>query len=424
MPDTLPEVDANLRALYLWPAAAADFPELARQLRFFGFDAQLFDAAPAFLAALAARPPQAVLVDAMALQKLPAQMCAAFSENARSCSTIFVADGGSLQDRLAAVRMGCHAYLVRPLSASAVLDVITRLASPQQAEAGKVLIVEDSPATAALYAEILRAAGFVSRSILDPMQVLEALQDSVPELILMDMHMPGASGEELAKVIRQQDAYLSIPIVFLSAETDADRQREAMALGGDEFLQKPIKPEHLVSAVKSRIARYRGLRAIMMRDSLTGLLNHTTFKERLRAEAARAARTGKPLAVAMLDIDRFKRVNDSYGHPAGDRVIKALAILLKRRLRSSDVIGRYGGEEFALALPDTDIAAARELVEQIRGDFAEIGHAAKEGVFRCTLSAGLSNCPPYSDAEALIEAADEALYAAKRGGRNLVMLAD
>jgi PleD family two-component response regulator len=150
-----------------------------------------------------------------------------------------------------------------------------------------VLIVDDSPALVAYYAAHLTGAGFITQTVTDPMKTLEALADAPPEIILLDMNMPGASGQELARVIRQQDAYLSIPIVFLSAESDVGRQREAMSLGGDEFLQKPIEPEHLISAVRSRIIRYRALRALMVRDSLTGLLNHTSYKERLRAEVTR-----------------------------------------------------------------------------------------------------------------------------------------
>jgi diguanylate cyclase (GGDEF)-like protein len=253
------------------------------------------------------------------------------------------------------------------------------------------------------------------------------LLDQPPELILLDMNMPGASGQEIAKVIRQQDAYLSIPIVFLSAESDVGRQREAMSLGGDEFLQKPIQPEHLVSAVRSRIIRYRALRALMVRDSLTGLLNHTSYKERLRAEVARAKRQNKKLSVAIIDIDHFKNVNDSYGHPAGDRVIKNLSRLLKQRLRGADVIGRYGGEEFALALPDTPLDRAMIVIDNLRESFAAIEQHTGSTLFHNTFSAGVAEFSPQQpllpDSEALIKAADEALYVSKHGGRNRVSAA-
>jgi len=175
------------------------------------------------------------------------------------------------------------------------------------------------------------------------------------------------------------------------------------------------------------VIRYRALRALMVRDSLTGLLNHTNYKERLRAEVARAKRQNKLLSVAIIDIDHFKKVNDTYGHPAGDRVIKNLSRLLKQRLRGADVIGRYGGEEFALALPDTPIGVALGVINDLRESFAAIEQHAGKATFQNTFSAGVAECSPQHpalmDTEALIKAADEALYVSKHGGRNRVTAA-
>ena len=152
--------------------------------------------------------------------------------------------------------------------------------------------------------------------------------------------MPNCHGKELAAAIRQENAYLPIPIVFLSAEDDTSKQLDVMTIGGDDFLVKPIHPEHLVAAVVTRAKRFRALRGLMVRDSLTGLLNHTTTNEQTKIELARARRIKNSLSFALLDIDHFERVNDQYGHPAGDRVIKSLSNLLKKRLRATDVIGR------------------------------------------------------------------------------------
>jgi diguanylate cyclase (GGDEF)-like protein len=138
---------------------------------------------------------------------------------------------------------------------------------------------------------------------------------------------------------------------------------------------------------------------------------------------ARAKRLSKVLTVGLIDIDHFKNVNDSHGHPAGDRVIRNLSRLLKQRLRGADVIGRYGGEEFALVLVDTAIEAAARVVDSIRESFATLDQQAGENAFRCTFSAGLTQSPPHMDAESLIQAADEALYQSKRDGRNRVSTA-
>jgi PleD family two-component response regulator len=137
----------------------------------------------------------------------------------------------------------------------------------------------------------------------------------------MDMPMLDCTGLELAAVIRLQEAFVSVPIVYLSAEANITKQQTAMRLGGDDFLTKPIQPDHLVSSITSRVQRSRKLRSFMIRDSLTGLLNHTRIQEQLDLAVMRARRSASMLTFAMIDIDHFKAINDMHGHPVGDRVI-------------------------------------------------------------------------------------------------------
>ncbi len=427
-PLPLSGTDAHaVKKVLLCPGDAADLRELGVQLGHFGYACEPVGAPDLLAAACAPEAPAAVLLDCGALCRLPEATQDRLRDLALTVPLACLSGDGRIEARLAAARMGCRAYFVRPLDMAVLLEALDRLTSPPQAEAGKVLIVDDSPSLAGFYAAHLNQAGFVTQVVNDPLRAMDALADSLPEIILLDMHMPGASGPELAQVVRQQDAFLSIPIVFLSAETDMGRQREAMSQGGDEFLQKPIQPEHLISAVRTRIIRYRALRALMVRDSLTGLLNHTNFKERLRIEVARARRQGKALSVGLIDIDHFKRVNDTHGHPAGDQVIKNLARLLRQRLRATDLIGRYGGEEFALALPDTGLEGAEALLDDIRKRFAAIEQYAGKTTFQCSFSGGLARFnpdqPDRGEADGLIQRADEALYQAKHGGRNRIALA-
>jgi diguanylate cyclase (GGDEF)-like protein len=130
------------------------------------------------------------------------------------------------------------------------------------------------------------------------------------------------------------------------------------------------------------------------------------------------------LSFAMIDIDYFKQVNDSYGHPVGDRVIKSLSRLLKQRLRTSDLVGRYGGEEFAVVLVDADGVTAMKVLDNIRDDFSQLRHLAEEKEFTVTFSCGIADVSQFPDATKLSDAADKALYKAKHAGRNRVMLAD
>jgi diguanylate cyclase (GGDEF)-like protein len=237
----------------------------------------------------------------------------------------------------------------------------------------------------------------------------------------MDVHMPLCSGADLARTMRMQEEWVGIPIVYLSGVTDMDQQMKAMDSGADDFLTKPIANRHLVAAVTVRAARARQLSDLMARDSLTGLLKHSRIKEQLASEVARAIRQGTPLSVAMIDMDHFKSVNDNYGHPMGDRVIKTLAQLLRQRLRQQDSLGRYGGEEFVAILPECAAADAERKLNDIRERFRQIRFGSDE--FSVTLSAGIATTARYDDPRELLNAADAALYAAKHGGRDRVCLA-
>jgi diguanylate cyclase (GGDEF)-like protein len=337
---------------------------------------------------------------------------------------VFLSANDEFEARLEAARAGGIAYLMKPVNIGNLIDKLDSMTSTKLVAPYRVMIVDDSIALTAYHTAVLEQAGMVAKAVNNPYKVIESLLEFAPDLILIDLYMPECNGTDLAKVIRQLDAFVSIPIVFLSAENDLDKQLFAMGLGGDDFLTKPIQPQHLISSVTSRIRRSLMLRSFMVRDSLTGLLNHTAIKDLLDGEVARAIRQKKPLSFAMIDIDHFKQVNDSYGHPAGDRVIKSLSRLLKQRLRSSDLVGRYGGEEFAVVLIDVDGRAATRILNTIRDDFSQLNHLADNNEFQVTFSCGIADVSQFPNATKLGDAADKALYKAKDAGRNQVMLAD
>ena len=244
---------------------------------------------------------------------------------------VFLSPEPQMPTRLAAVRAGASALLARPVSMLDLVDTLDPLYEKTSDDPFRVLIIDDDPRICKYYKTILSEAGMETMFCNEPLKTFDALAEFRPELIIMDLYMPECRGKELAAVIRQDPAFDSVPIVFLSAEDDLLKQLDVMTIGGDDFLTKPIRPEHLVMAVHSRARRFRSLRSLMLRDSLTGLLNHTTTKEHLDIEISRMRRENQSLAFAVIDLDHFKQVNDTYGHPTGDRVIKTLSSLLKQR---------------------------------------------------------------------------------------------
>ncbi|MSP27760.1 MAG: diguanylate cyclase [Methylococcales bacterium] len=286
-----------------------------------------------------------------------------------------------------------------------------------------MLIIEDDRVLAQHYAEVLRRADMLVEVLEQPpANVIQIISQLRPDLILMDLYMPTCTGLEMTSVIRQIDAYQGIPIVFLSTEPVKEKQRSAMFLGGDDFLKKPISNDDLVYAVSHRADRFKALNALMIRDSLTGLLNHATLKSQLEILQALAQRNKSNLCFVMLDIDLFKTVNDRYGHPKGDDVICSLAHLLKNRLRASDVMGRYGGEEFAVILPDTELSSTVAMIDELRTHFEKITHYHESGDFNTTFSAGIVTAQQHFSMQDLLDQADQALYIAKHQGRNRVAM--
>jgi diguanylate cyclase (GGDEF)-like protein len=338
---------------------------------------------------------------------------------------IFITSRDDFDSRVRAVRMGASAYALKPLDIPRLIRRMTQILEARDAPPERVLIVEDDLPLAEHYRLVLQAAGIEAHCLRSPEEIVESIASLHPELILMDMHMPRYTGAELAGAVRQHDNWASLPIVYLSAETDLEQQVRAMRHGADDFVTKPISDAQLIAIVRSRVERARVLDGLISLDSLTGLLKHSAIKDAAARLLARSRRNGSPLTLVMLDIDHFKHVNDSYGHAVGDVVISSLATLLRQRLRASDVVGRYGGEEFLAVLPDCMADNACKLMDDIRERFSHLRFSHAGAAFGCTLTAGLANAAdhPALDSEGLIEAADKALYDGKDGGRNQVRIA-
>ena len=396
----------------------------ARLLENFGF-AVVAGRGPAdFEGADDAEPPVAAVIANTRRERLDLVLDhfgALANTGARRCPAIFVGNYADLEQRLASVRAGCGAFLGRPVNPMVLVDTPDRLTGPLDVEPLRVMIVDDSPTVAQIISTVLKAARMITLSVTEPMRALAALSEFQPQLILMDLNMPGCDGEELAAVIRQDEVYDSIPIVFLSAEQRIEKQFDAMRRGGDDFLTKPIDPASLIRAVSLRAQRFRKLRANLYRDSLTGLLNHSTSKKRISLEVDRARVNGNVLSLAIFDIDNFKRVNDIHGRAIGDLVIKSLARFLRQNLRATDIVGRVGGEEFLAVLPGLPASDARRLLDRLRAEFSAIEYISENETFTCTFSCGVADTLSYPGPTTLGDGADKALYEAKAQGRDQIV---
>tara|TARA_R110001592_G_scaffold82044_5_gene243188 strand:+ start:1988 stop:3685 length:1698 start_codon:yes stop_codon:yes gene_type:complete len=414
----------NSKIIYLVDDDEDFLNNMEIQIKNFGYDVQSFSTLADFDAALTRQEPGVVIMDVMFGAKTNGgidHITYINSQRSHPLKTIFITGGNDLNTRLGAVRANGNAYFTKPVLVEQLVDSLDGLIHQKKELPFRIVIVDDSVEQSNFAALILEQAGMETIEVNGPLELLTVLSEYPADLILMDLYMPDCSGLELSQVIRQIDAYINIPIVFLSHEKDLGQKLSALSLGGDDFLSKPVEAWHLVSAITNRVIRGRTIRKFAETDGLTGLLNHSKSKERLEIEIARAKREENTLSFAMLDIDFFKQVNDTYGHPAGDRVLKSLANLLKQRLRSYDIIGRYGGEEFVIILPNTALEVAEIIMNKLRIAFSEISHYHENGGFSCQFSCGISSFPDFNNDIALGNEADKALYEAKKSGRNKVI---
>ncbi|MEQ9558111.1 MAG: diguanylate cyclase [Rhodospirillales bacterium] len=292
----------------------------------------------------------------------------------------------------------------------------------------KILIVDDAETNLLILSNLLAEEGDVI-SATDGTQAIALAGSMLPDLILLDVSMPGMDGYEVCRQLKSDPRTRDIPIVFVTGRTDDDDQEKGLSLGAIDYILKPYSPLIVLARIRNHLAlqkAHRDLKAaneeltrLATTDFLTGVWNRRRFMELGEAEVARVRRSGRSFGMAMMDVDHFKSVNDTHGHDAGDNVLRALAEACVDRLRNVDIVGRMGGEEFALILPETDPQGAMLTVERLREYLGELAIPIDSGTLTVTVSVGVTTVKDPSDTiEAALKRADEALYQAKGSGRN------
>jgi diguanylate cyclase (GGDEF)-like protein len=284
----------------------------------------------------------------------------------------------------------------------------------------RILVVDDDRGMLMLLRQKLRKAGFevvISHNSMDALRILSE-EDNI-DLIICDIMMPEMDGYEFRRRLLDNPHSRDIPFIFLTARADPADQVKGFRMRVDDYITKPFQPDVLLARARSVIERHEAYREMMITDSLTGLLNRKAIEERIGIELKRIQRYNEVCSIVFIDIDDFKHVNDTYGHEAGDGVLVELAGLLRRELRNTDYIGRYGGEEFLVCLVNTGKAVAVKVVERLLSVFREM--AIGEDAIRCTFSAGIASAPEDGmEFDVLCRKADEAMYISKKEGKNRV----
>jgi two-component system cell cycle response regulator len=288
-----------------------------------------------------------------------------------------------------------------------------------------VLIIEDHPDQRDLLAIVLQREGYKVVTAANGLEALEKLEQDEVHIALSDIMMPKMDGFELINKIRSNSALRHIYIILITARIQEGDRVRGLDLGADDYITKPFSFSELLARVRvgSRVVQYQQhLEYQTQIDSLTGLFNRRAFEKKIGEEFERSKRYGHPLSVVILDIDNFKKINDTYGHHGGDAALVRISEILRERSRRSDFPSRFGGEEFVLVLPETDQDSAIQVAKKFHEEIRSCSFGTVDKPFVLTVSMGLTSSTKkeYSDWREMVADADCALYQAKNTGKDRI----
>lgn len=402
--------------------------EIDQKLELSGYELSLLDHIDEVVEMIGTFPPHLVVVDAHflgELDRLGEALKSARSRASHRVAMLALSEQADLEVRLRAMRAGADAFIPLPAQAGDIMARIAELTESDQTDPYRIMIVEDDRSQAIFAESILRKAGMQTMMVTDPLAVLNDIDEFNPDLILMDLYMPGCSGTELTAIIREREAFVSTPIVFLSGESDTDKHFEALNAGGDDFLSKPIRPKHLISAVTNRLRRARHIRRRAQnqnpRDPVTGMYERAHVLDRINAKLAAEETIAHRGGLLYVDLDDATNLREHVGLIGFDRLLNQVGAFLASHLDASELVTRFGDTSFIVLSPErgaSDLAeGSRALGDRVARERFDVDgqhfHVAlRVGI--CPFSANLG------DAGSMLTAAERAMSETRRNDRDMV----
>jgi len=393
-----------------------------------GYELTILDNIEHLREILSAFPPHLVIVDApfeSSLESIGALIKTMRARTRHRLALLCFSTSGELPVRLRAMRAGADAFVALPAQVEDVTTRITELLSADSADPYRVLIVEDDRSQAIFAESILRKAGMTTRMCTDPLAALDQLDEFQPELILMDLYMPACDGMELTAIIREREAFVSTPIVFLSGEQNEEKHFEALDSGGDDFLNKPIRPKHLIAAVTNRVRRARQLERRgtggSPRDPVSGLYQRAHVLDQINALLTRDDATATLGGLMYIEIDSAASTRERVGMLAFDALLGQVGAFIASHVGANDLATRYGDSSFLLLCPQGDEAALERLATSLRERTGREKFDQDGRSFSLGLSIGIcSFAARLGEVAAMLNGAERAMSDARRpGGRHV-----
>ena len=385
---------ATLRVFYLAPDAGM-YAELAPRLSAYGLNVDRLESTEELVDTLSSMTADLVVIDEAFSGQL--DLVGDFLKTLRQRTTarmpiVAFADANDLSARIRAMRAGVDVLLPTKTTPEAAFVKLKEQLAHEQAVDYRIMIVEDDRSQAFFAESVLRKAGMETLAVTDPLRTLEALENFKPDLILMDLYMPGIDGMELTAIIRERDEFISTPIVFLSGEQDSDKQFDALSAGGDDFLSKPIRPKHLISAVTNRAHRARLLRArreSKSRDVVSGLFDRSVLLDKLASALVVEDRDALSGGILFIEIDGSAQLREQLGLSGMDTLTNQLGSQLRELIRPEESAARYSDGSIVLLSQARNVQALVELASTLRQRVALQAFEVGGKTIQVNLSAGI-----------------------------------